>query len=93
MDKKALLTKKMIDLGHTLGTGCPVMSSKSEKNKKFYPSFYLNGKEAEFLKGADVGAKRRYVVETILKSKTLSESDGRDGWFEASLEVQKIGEI
>ncbi len=89
--KKSVLKSKMVDLGKKMGGCCEPISTKKVKDEKYYPSIYLDKDQAQFLRDEQVGAKRRFIIETILKSKTISSHKDREDNLDVNLEIQKIG--
>lgn len=66
--------------------------TKSMKNQVFYPTLYLNSKEAPDLKGSEVGEEKTIVMKVMVKSHELSENkDNHNESF--CLEIRKIGVI
>lgn len=90
--KLALEKVSLTDAGRkSIGLDYP-MQSKSSKNKVFYPSLYLNTKEAPDLAGKEVGDEFTMVIKACIKSHSLSEnSDNKNEDF--SIELRKIGII
>lgn len=66
--------------------------SKSGKNKVFYPTLYLNSREAPDLAGSEVGKDMTVVMRVCVTRHELNERDnGKDENF--TLEIKKIGVI
>lgn len=66
---------------------------KKEKNKVFYPSLYLNSREAPDLAGSEVGKELNMVLKVAVTRHELNERDGRDKDENFTLEIRKIGII
>jgi len=89
--KKIISNIKMNDMGHKIEDCCAPMSAKDNKNRKYYPSVYLSSQEAGFLKDQDVGEKKRFIIDGIIKSKTLnSRSNGKDS-ASFDIEIRSMG--
>jgi hypothetical protein len=88
--KNALSSVKMQDMGHMMSDSC-CFPSKMDKNKKFYPSFYLSGKEADFLKDHNVGEQKKFVILGMLRSKTLRSNAKNGDSADFDVEIQKMG--
>jgi hypothetical protein len=90
--KNDILKSKMIDHGKKIGDDCCMsVPTKKKNDEKYYPSLYLNNNQAEFLKDTQVGDRKRFIIDTVLKSKTTSSYKGREDHLDVNLEIQKIG--
>jgi hypothetical protein len=68
------------------------LSSKDPKNKIYYPTIYLNSKEAPCLSGIEIGDEKTLALTVKMKSHSLNESEGAKT-EDFTLEILKIGVI
>lgn len=99
-DKKEILKNtldkvKMVDAGvkNKYGSLSTKPSSiEEQKDKKYYPSLYLNSKEAPILKGCETGCEVTILVEAKIRSHSVNEDeDNKNESF--TLEIHKMGVV
>lgn len=82
---------KLFDMGQKRQDYPIECCSKETKDKKYYPNVYIDLKgTSDFAKGINVGEKRKFIIEGLLKSKTISDND-RGSNSSMNIEIKKMG--
>lgn len=66
---------------------------KKEKNRVFYPTLYLNSREAPDLAGSEVGKEMNMVLKVAVTRHELNERNDKEKDENFTLEIRKIGII
>lgn len=85
---------KLVDAGvkNKYGSTMDCAKPVSSENRVYYPSLYLDIKEAPMLAGTDVGEEVTILVKAKITSHSLSESPDRKN-ENFCLEIRKIGVV
>ena len=95
-DKKraiVLSSIKMVDVGEKPLKGGARCVGPSESPKVYYPSLYLNLKQAPELADVEGGKEMKLVVDAVMRSKTTREVSGKPKTTEFSVDIKKIGMV
>ena len=93
--KSALDKVKLVDAGvkNKYGNEPCAVQSKSSTDKTYYPSLYLDSKEAPMLIGTDVGSEITLLVKAKVTSHSLNERTNSDKNENFNLEIHEIGVV
>lgn len=92
--KVAISKVTMQDAGivHDKSDLCAPFPSSSGKDRKYYPTIYLEGKQAPALKDANVGDVCTLVVKAKIVGVSLNENESTKR-EEYRLEIHEIGKV
>lgn len=93
--KSALDKVKLVDAGvkNKYGNESCAIPVKSSTDKIYYPSLYLDSKEAPMLIGTDVGSEITLLVKAKVTSHSLNERTDSDKNESFNLEIHEIGVV
>lgn len=81
---------KFRDVGEKAEKGMMLSSSKSDKNKKYYPSIYLKASQLPELSNKEAGDEIEMIVKGVIRSHTVNEREGEDSKEDFCVDMKEI---
>lgn len=97
MGKKEILKNKlekikMLDMGQDRDAYYGISTSEPvKKGEKYYPTIHLDLKKSDFGKDLDVGERRKFIIDGMLKSKSISSDSSGKNSSHLCIEIKKMG--